>query len=74
MYTPLQVNYLLFLSGSHETRFSKNAQILSFMNPSSWSRVVAWDGRTDGRREMTKLTVTFTFRSLGHVQVHGHCA
>ena len=50
MYTTLQVNYLLLLSDFHENKFSKNTQILIFMNPSSGSRDFPC-GRTDGRTE-----------------------
>jgi hypothetical protein len=44
-------------------KFSKNDSIINFYeNPSSGSLVVicGWtDGQTDGRTEMTKLTVAF---------------
>ena len=63
MYVCIHVKYLLFMSDLSETdfldRYSKNAQIIKFREtPSSVSRVVPC-GQSDGRTDVTKLTVAF---------------
>jgi hypothetical protein len=56
MYVDLHIKYLLFLSDSDETWifwqiFEKSPNIKFHKNPSSGSRVVSFEGRTDGGRE-----------------------
>ena len=63
IYFGLHVKYKLFLSylngsSSFSTDFRKVLNIRFQVNPSSGSRVVPW-GRTDGRRDMTKLIAAF---------------
>ena len=65
MYVGLHVKYPLFLSDFNEscifsTGFRKNTQISNFMKIRSVeAELFHADGRTYGRRDMTKLIVAF---------------